>query len=38
VHKNGRVINPVNFYHGDLTPEEYEIMLEKASQENQSLD
>jgi len=38
VHKNGRPINPVNFYHGDLTPEEYEIMLEKASQENQSLD
>jgi len=38
VHKNGRPINPVNFYHGDLTPEEYEVMLEKASQENQSLD
>lgn len=38
VHKNGKVINPVNFYHGDLTPEEYEIMLEKASEENQSLD
>jgi murein DD-endopeptidase MepM/ murein hydrolase activator NlpD len=38
VHKNGKPINPVNFYHGDLTPEEYDIMLEKASQENQSLD
>jgi len=38
VHKNGKVINPVNFYHGDLSPEEYEIMLEKASQENQSFD
>lgn len=38
VHKNGKPINPVNFYHGDLTPEEYEIMLEKASKENQSFD
>ena len=38
VHKNGRVINPVNFYHGDLSAEEYSIMLEKSSQENQSLD
>jgi len=38
VHKNGKPINPVNFYHGDLSPEEYEIMLEKAAQENQSLD
>jgi murein DD-endopeptidase MepM/ murein hydrolase activator NlpD len=38
VHKNGRPVNPVNFYHGGLTPEEYDIMLEKASQENQSFD
>ena len=38
VHKNGKVINPVNFYHGDLSAEEYLIMLEKSSQENQSLD
>ena len=38
VHKNGKPINPVAFFHGDLSPEEYEIMLEKASQDNQSLD
>lgn len=38
VHKNGNPINPINFYHGDLSAEEYEIMLEKASQENQSFD
>ncbi len=38
VHKNGKPINPVNFYHGDLSPEEYEIMLKKAAQETQSLD
>ncbi len=38
VHKNGRAVNPINFYHGDLTPEEYILMSEKAAQENQSLD
>lgn len=31
-------INPVNFYHNDLSPEEYEQMLNIASQENQSFD
>ena len=31
-------INPINFYHSDLSPEEYEQMLLMASQENQSLD
>ena len=31
-------INPMNFYHNDLTPEEYEKMLSIASQENQSFD
>jgi len=38
VWKNGKVMNPVNFYHNDLTPEEYDIMLKAASLENQSLD
>ena len=38
VWKNGVVMNPVNFYFNDLTPEEYDIMLAKASIENQSLD
>lgn len=38
VWKNGAVVNPVNFYHNDLSPEEYDIMLSKASLENQSLD
>ena len=31
-------INPVNFYHSDLSPKEYEQMLNIASQENQSFD
>ena len=36
--KNGRKINPVNFYFNDLTPEEYEKMIELASRVNQSSD
>lgn len=38
VHKNGRPVNPINFYFSDLTPEEYDLMIQLASQENQSFD
>jgi hypothetical protein len=38
VTKGNRKLNPVYFYFSDLTPEEYDRMLELASQENQSLD
>ena len=38
VRKDNRKINPVNFYYNDLTPEEYEKMLELSSQYNQSFD
>ena len=38
VHKNGRPINPINFYYGNLTPEEFKEMLKTASQEGQSYD
>jgi len=38
VKKGNRKLNPVYFYHNDLTPEEYETMLILSSQENQSLD
>ncbi|MEN8765616.1 MAG: M23 family metallopeptidase [Wenyingzhuangia sp.] len=38
VKKGKRKLNPVYFYHNDLTPEEYETMLVLSSQENQSLD
>jgi len=31
-------INPINFYYGSLTAEEFENMLKFANQENQSLD
>jgi len=38
VHKDGRKINPAPFYYNDLTPEEYEKMLELSSKFNQSFD
>ena len=38
VHKNGHAINPINFYYGNLTPEEFKEMLKAASQEGQSYD
>ena len=38
VHKDGRKINPVNFYFNDLSAKEYEKMLEISSQNNQSFD
>lgn len=31
-------INPINFYYGNLTPEEFAVMLQLAQLENQSLD
>ena len=38
VRYNKRAINPINFYYGDLSPEEFQEMLKMASQEGQSLD
>ncbi len=38
VWKDEERINPINFYYGSLTPEEFENMLKYAIQENQSLD
>ena len=38
IFKDGQRINPINFYYGNLSPEEYDILLTQASQENQSMD
>lgn len=38
VHRNGVDVNPINFYYGSLTPEEYEELIKHSEQENQSLD
>jgi murein DD-endopeptidase MepM/ murein hydrolase activator NlpD len=37
VHKNDRPLNPINFYYGNLTLNEF-AALQKASEESQSLD
>ena len=36
--KDGRKINPINFYSGSLSPIEFEELVNQALQENQSLD
>ncbi|WP_223033671.1 M23 family metallopeptidase [Hanstruepera marina] len=38
IFKDGNRINPINFYYGNLSAEEFNDLLEKASIENQSLD
>jgi murein DD-endopeptidase MepM/ murein hydrolase activator NlpD len=36
--KDGKRVNPLNFYYGNLSPEEFAELLKVAGQENQSLD
>ncbi|WP_310556783.1 M23 family metallopeptidase [Flavobacterium sp.] len=38
VHKNGLVVNPINFYYGNISAVEYSAIAKLATQENQSLD
>ena len=38
IHKNGLVVNPINFYYGDISAVEYTAFAKLASQENQSYD
>jgi murein DD-endopeptidase MepM/ murein hydrolase activator NlpD len=38
VHKNGEVVNPLNFYYGSISAKEYVLISKLANQENQSLD
>ncbi|WP_299251032.1 M23 family metallopeptidase [uncultured Lacinutrix sp.] len=38
IFKDGERINPINFYYGSLTAEEYSKLLDRSSIENQSLD
>jgi len=37
VHKNGRYVNPINYFYKDLSPEEYVFMVEQ-SQKNEIFD
>ncbi len=38
VRKNGKALNPINFYYGDLTPEEFAAMQKASEEEGQSYD
>ncbi len=38
VHKNGRAVNPIHFFFNDLSPEEYELIIELSAQPTQSMD
>ena len=38
VHKNGKVVNPLNFYYGNISAVEYVAIAKLANQENQSFD
>ena len=38
VHKDGKVVNPLNFYYGNISAVEYVAIAHLANQENQSLD
>ncbi len=38
VHKNGQVVNPLNYYYGDISAAEFAAISKMANQENQSLD
>lgn len=36
--KDGRHTNPIHFYYGNMTAEEFDLLLQKSQEENQSLD
>jgi hypothetical protein len=38
VRKNGRPINPINFFFNDITPEDYDIMIALSARPSQSMD
>lgn len=38
IYKDDERINPINFYYGNLSPEEFDQVLQQAQKENQSLD
>jgi len=38
VHKNKMPVDPINFFFNDITPEEYELMIELSQRPSQTLD
>lgn len=38
VHKNSKPVDPINYFFNDITPEEYELMIELSQRPSQTLD
>jgi len=38
VHYKGDPVNPINYYYGDISAKEFELLLQESTHENQSLD
>jgi len=38
VHKDNKIVNPINYFYGDLSPKEYSILRRRAAMQRQSLD
>ncbi len=38
VHYKGNPVNPINYYYGDISAKEFELLSQEANHENQSLD
>jgi len=38
IHKDNKIINPINYFYGDLTPREYSVLRKNAAMQRQSLD
>ncbi len=38
VHYKGNPVNPINYYYADISAKEFELLLQEATHENQSLD
>lgn len=38
VRKNGRALNPINFFFNDISPEDYELMIELSARPSQTMD
>jgi murein DD-endopeptidase MepM/ murein hydrolase activator NlpD len=36
--KGGQKINPINYFYNDLSPKEYQALIEMAEKSNQSFD
>lgn len=36
--KNGEKVNPINYYYNDLSPEQYQLMVEMSNKSSQSFD